>query len=112
MDDFKVNMLDEAKYLSEKIFKLEEFTETNKEFLELPFLKRVVMKIQLFYMRRYYFWLSQRINWICTKGDLAEYETLKDTFEDTEVKEEVVIENIADKNIKTKRRAKKSKTNE
>jgi hypothetical protein len=107
MENFKVRMLDEAGYISEKIGALEKFIEEDEKFTALSFKRRLAMRIQLFYMRRYYFWLATRIGWLCTTEDLVEYSTPVVKQEDAEPIVEVV-----DKKPKVKRRAKKDKNNE
>lgn len=72
MEDFKVRMIDEAAALNDKIMALEGFIYCNDEFFDLPWKRRVAMRLQLFYMRRYYFWLSKRINWLCSTSDIKE----------------------------------------
>lgn len=73
MEDFKVRMFEELKSLQEKIFALEKFVYTDEKFKNLAFKHRMSLRIQLFYMRKYSFWLSTRIGWYTTKEDLEEY---------------------------------------
>lgn len=108
MENYKVRLLDEASYVGEKITSLEKFVYTDEKFWDLSFKKRLAMRIQLFYMRRYHFWLATRIGWTCTKEDMEEYTT---PFIKTVI-EEPIVEAPVEKKPKTKRRAKKSKTNE
>ena len=108
MEDFKSRIIDEATALMDKIVALESFIYRNEAFFDLPFKTRFALRVQLFYMRRYSFWLSKRISWCCTKEDIAE--TINP--EPLAIVEEPVSEIPAEKKPKAKRRTKKKKTNE
>ena len=110
MEDYKVRMIDEAAALNDKIMALEGFIYCNDEFFDLPWKRRVAMRLQLFYMRRYYFWLSKRINWLCSASDIKEITNPEPV---APVAEPVVeaTETKAPKKTK-KRKLKKTKTDE
>ena len=105
MEDFKVRMLDEANSLWAKINNLEKFLTTN-EFANLSWKVRISTRLQLFVMRRYYFWLSQRINLLCTPEDIAEYNN------PVVVATEAAVEVEAPKKVKSKKKSKKKVSNE
>ena len=97
MEDFKVRLLDEVCILEDKIHKLEAFVTNKETFSQLPFKLRVATLLQLFFMRHYYLCLVQRINMLCTPEDIAYYAT---------------PQTAKTAKPKTKRKNKKTKTNE
>lgn len=97
MEDFKVRLFDEVCILEDKIHKLTAFVTNKETFSKLSFKLRVVTRLQLFFMRHYYLCLAQRMDMVCTPEDIAYYATPQ-TAKTTKPK--------------TKRKNKKTKTNE
>ena len=108
MEDFKVRLMDEAQMLWEKIMGLEDFISTRDEYRAFTFKQKFAMRMQLFFMRRYYFWLCDRISWHCTTEELEEYTTKVETPAVAEPVTEVTV----DKKPKTKRKTKKTTKHE
>lgn len=108
MEDYKVRLMDEAQVLYEKIMSLEDFITTRDEYQEFTFKQKFAMRMQLFFMRRYYFWLCNRISWHCTTEDFEEYTTKVETPAVTEPVVEVTVE----KKPKVKRKARKNTKHE
>lgn len=111
MEDFKVRMLDEACSLETKINALETFVNTDDVFTALSWKVRVATRLQLFFMNRYYFWLVQRINLLCTQADFEDYAHRITTPAEVEPVVEVTAEPVKKTN-KSKKRAKKKVSNE
>lgn len=109
MEDFKVRMMDEAQALWNKIMSLEDFISTRDEYRAFTLKQKFAMRMQLFFMRRYYFWLCNRISWHCTTEDLEEYANPAPL---TKVEEPVVAEVVTEKKPKVKRKAKKNTKHE
>lgn len=97
MEDFKVRLLDEVCILEDKIHKLEAFVTNKETFSKLSFKLRVATRLQLFFMRHYSLCLAQRIDMVCTPDDIADYAT---------------PQTAKTAKPKTKRKNKKTKTNE
>ena len=76
MEDYKFRLLDEVTYLDGKMASLENFI-TSDNFKQLKWRTRIHLRIQLFYMRRYYFWLVQRMSYTCSPQELEEYARMK-----------------------------------
>jgi hypothetical protein len=108
MEDFKVRMLDELKSLQEKIGNLEKFICTDTKFKDLNFKHRTSLRVQVFFMRQYAFWLSTRIGWWLTPEDLEEYNTPTTPL----LVDEPVSEVVAEKKPKVKRKARKNTKHE
>lgn len=108
MEDFKVRLMDEAQMLWEKIVALEDFITTRDEYKEFTFKQKFAMRIQLFFMRRYYFWLCNRISMHCTLAEVEEYNTPTPTL----LVDEPVAEVVAEKKPKVKRKTKKNTKHE
>lgn len=105
MEGYKGRLYDEALSLEERIHNLENFVNDSMLFKTLSWKLRMATRLQLFFMRRYYFWLANRVAMILTKEDIAYYSTpVNEAIESvTEVKET---------KKKKKRNNKKTKTNE
>lgn len=105
MEGYKGRLYDEILSLEERIHNLENFVNDLVLFKTLSWKLRMATRLQLFFMRRYYFWLANRVNMILTKEDIEYYSTPvnKTTEPVTEVKET---------KKKTKRKNKKTKANE
>lgn len=108
MEDFKVRLMDEAQSLWNKIMSLEDFIATRNEYQEFTCKQKLAMRMQLFFMRRYYFWLCHRISMHCTAVEVDEYITPTSTLLVDEPVSEVVVE----KKPKVKRKAKKNTKHE
>lgn len=98
MEDYKIRLLDEIHELQERINRLEVFILT-AEFKKLAWMLKISTKLQLFFMRRYYFWLGQRIDLIISTNEIAEYAT-----------RQISTDNIV--KPKNKRKNKKTKADE
>lgn len=109
MEDYKVRLMDEAQMLYEKIMSLEDFITTRDEYQEFTCKQKFAMRMQLFFMRRYYFWLCNRISWHCTTEDIEEYANPAPIIK---VEEPVAAEAPAEKKPKVKRKAKKNTKHE
>lgn len=109
MEDFKVRLMDEAQALWNKTMALEDFISTRDEYQEFTFKQKFAMRMQLFFMRRYYFWLSNRISWHCTAEDVEEYVNPAPIGKEDEP---VVTSTTTEKKPKVKRRAKKNTKHE
>lgn len=108
MENFKIRLMDEAQSLWEKIGALEDFITTRDEYYDLTFKQKFAMRMQLFFMRRYYFWLCNRISMHCTLEDMEEYtQPAKVSIVD-----EPVTEVTTEKKPKVRRRAKRNTKNE
>ena len=105
MEDYKVRLLDESQALWGKIMSLEDFIATRDEYQEFTFKQKFAMRMQLFFMRKYYFWLCNRISWHCTTEDLEEYVNPAPIIK---VEESVAADTLAEKKPKVKRKAKKN----
>lgn len=102
MEDYKYRLISESEDLDKKIANLEVFTTTD-EFRKLKWKIRMHLRLQLFFMRRYFFWLAQRMMYTCTIADYNEYlRAILDTAND--------VESI--KKPKSKKKPKKKKSNE
>ena len=112
MEDFKVRMLDEVCTLETKIHDLEKFITTADVFNNLSWKVRISTRLQLFFMRRYYFWLSQRIGLLCSQGDVEDYTNHTATPAEAEPVAELATEIVAKKVNKSKKKAKKKASNE
>ena len=108
MEDFKVRMMDEAHTLWNRIMSLEDFITTSDEYYKFTFKKKLAMRMQLFFMRRYYFWLCTRIHMHCTADDITEYSNPTPVL----LVDEPVSEVIVEKKPKVRRKAKKSTKHE
>lgn len=108
MEDFKVRMLDEAQALWKNIMSLSDFIATNKKYKELSFKEKFAMRMQLLFMRNYYFWLCRRVGLHCTAEDITEYSNTSPILLVDEPVEEIVIE----KKPKVRRKAKKNTKHE
>lgn len=109
MEDFKVRLLDEAQSLWYRITALEDFMAARDEYKELTFKHKFAMRMQLFFMRRYYFWLCNRINWHCTSEDIEEYTNPAPL---TKAEEPIATEVVTEKKPKVKRKSKKNTKHE
>lgn len=106
MEGFKARLLDEAHSLWKKIISLEDFIHTRNEYKEFSFKQKFAMRMQLFFMRRYYFWLCDRVSMHCSAEDITEYNNPTPVLL---VEEPVVEADVeVDKKPKVKRRAKKN----
>lgn len=105
MEGYKGRLYDEILSLEERIHNLENFVNDTVLFKTLSWKLRIATRLQLFFMRRYYFWLANRVNMILTKEDFEYYSTPVAQVDEpvTEVKET---------KKKKKRNNKKTKTNE
>lgn len=105
MEGYKGRLYDEIFSLEERIHNLENFVNDSVLFNTLSWKLRIATRLQLFFMRRYYFWLANRVSMILTKEDIEYYSTPVDkVLEPTaEVKEP---------KKKTKHKNKKTKSNE
>lgn len=101
MEDFKFRLLDEVTYLDEKMSSLEKFVDT-PDFKILKWKTRMHLRMQLFYMRRYYFWLAQRMAYSVSTDDMEEYARTKFPAPTTDKKSKT----------KNKKNSKKKKNNE
>lgn len=108
MEGFKVRLMDEAQMLWEKIVGLEDFIATRNEYQEFTFKQKFAMRMQLFFMRRYYFWICNRISMHCTLTDVEEYSTPTSTL----LVDEPVAEIAVEKKPQIKRKAKKNTKHE
>ena len=108
MEDFKVRLLDEAQALWDKIMGLEDFISTRDEYHDMTLKQRFGLHMQLFFMRRYYFWLCNRISWHCSVDDIDEYTRKVETI----VVEEKTVDVAGEKKPKTKRKTKKNTKHE
>lgn len=108
MEDFKVRLMDEAQSLWNKIMSLEDFIATRDEYQEFTCKQKFAMRMQLFFMHRYYFWLCHRISMHCTAAEVEEYTNPTSTLLVDEPVSEVVVE----KKPKVKRKAKKNTKHE
>ena len=108
MENFKVRMMDESQALWDKIGRLEDFIATSDEYQEFTFKQKFAMKMQLFFMRNYYFWLSYRVGIHCTAEDITEYNNPTTIL----LVDEPVAEVVAEKKPKVRRRAKKNTKHE
>lgn len=108
MEDFKVRMMDEAQALWNKIMSLEDFISTRDEYRAFTFKQKFAMRMQLFFMRRYYFWLCNRISWHCTTEDIEEYTNPAPIM----IEEPVTTEAVTEKKPKVKRKSKKNTKHE
>lgn len=108
MEGFKVRLMDEAQALWNKIMSLEDFITTRDEYQEFSFKQKVAMRMQLFFMRRYYFWLCNRISMHCTTEEVEEYINPAPVIKAEEPVTEVVVE----KKPKVKRKARKNTKHE
>lgn len=108
MEGFKVRLLDESQALWEKIMKLEDFLYTSDEYQKFTFKQKFAMRMQLFFMRRYYFWLCNRVTMHCTAEDIEEYSTPSPIL----LVDEPVAEVTVEKKPKTRRKAKKNTKHE
>ena len=108
MEDFKVRMMDEAQALWAKIMRLEDFITNSKEYKEFSFKQKFAMRMQLFCMRNYYFWLCNRVGMHCTVDDITEYSNPTTVL----LVEEPVAEVTVEKKPKVKRKAKKNTKHE
>lgn len=88
MEDYKIRLLDEVTYLDEKMASLEKFVDT-PEFKALKWKTRCHLRIQLFYMRRYYFWLAHRMSYSINTDDMNEYSLIKTKKNKTKNKKNV-----------------------
>ena len=109
MEDYKVRLMDEAQMLYEKIMSLEDFITTRDEYQEFTCKQKFAMRMQLFFMRRYYFWLCNRISWHCTTEDIEEYANPAPIIK---VEEPVAAETPVEKKPKVKRKAKRNTKHE
>ena len=109
MEDYKVRLLDEAQALWNKIMSLEDFIATRDEYQEFTCKQKFAMRMQLFFMRRYYFWLCNRISLHCTAEDMDEYAHPAPL---TKVDEPIIEEVVVEKKPKVKRKAKKNTKHE
>lgn len=101
MEDYKIRLLDEVTYLDEKMASLEKFVYT-PEFKALKWKTRCHLRIQLFYMKRYYFWLAHRMSYSINTDDMEEYALTKMPMTPETKKNKT----------KNKKNVKKKKTNE
>lgn len=103
-----MRMFEEAGYIASRITALETYINT-PEFKTFSWRVRWCMRMQLFFMRRYYFWLAERMELTCSPTDFAEWGNgLKEPI--TEVAS--TSAEVKDK-PKTKRsKSKKKKSNE
>jgi hypothetical protein len=101
MEDYKYRLISESEDLDKKIASLEVFITTD-EFRKLKWKIRMHLRLQLFFMRRYFFWLAQRMMYTCTIDDYNEYRAIVDTTN--------AAENT--KKPKSKKKPKKKKSNE
>lgn len=108
MEDFKVRLIDESQTLWNKIMSLEDFISTRDEYRAFTLKQKFAMRMQLFFMRRYYFWLCNRISWHCTTEDIEEYANPTPLTKS----DEPVIEEVVDKKPKVKRKSKKNTKHE
>jgi hypothetical protein len=108
MEDFKVRLMDEAQSLWNKIMALEDFIATRDEYQEFTCKQKFTMRMQLFFMRRYYFWLCRRISIHCTAEEVEEYTNPAPVVTPEEPTAEVVVE----KKPKVKRKARKNTKHE
>lgn len=108
MEGFKVRLMDEVLMLWDKIVALEAFITTSDEYKEFTFKQKFAMRMQLFFMRRYYFWLCLRISMHCTAAEVEEYTNPAPVVKSEEPTTEVVVE----KKPKVKRKAKKNTKHE
>ena len=108
MEDFKVRLMDEAQSLLNKIMRLEDFITTRTEYKEFTFKQKFAMRMQLFFMRRYYFWLCHRISMHCTAIEVDEYINPAPVGKP----EESTTEVVAEKKPKVKRKARKNTKHE
>lgn len=108
MEGYKMRMFEEVRYIVSKISALEAYLNT-PDFKALSWRVRWCMRIQLFFMRRYYFWLAERMELTCSLDDFAEWKNgVKEPTTD------VVATSVEVKDKpKTKRsKSKKKKSNE
>lgn len=103
-----MRMFEEAGYIASKITALETYINT-PEFKTFSWRVRWCMRMQLFFMRRYYFWLAERIDLTCSLDDIAEWKNaLKEPAADVAATSAEIKEKP-----KTKRsKSKKKKSNE
>lgn len=106
MEDFKLRMFTELSELQDRIANLEEFI-VSTEFKTLSLKMRFGLRMQLFYMHRYNFWLSSRINWVSSVEDIEEYNSMIIT-----ANAEQTTEPKVEKKAKTKRKTKKNNKHE
>lgn len=108
MEDFKVRLMDESQSLWEKIMRLEAFIATRNEYQKFTCKQKVAMRMQLFFMHRYYFWLCHRISMHCTAEEMEEYINPAPVVK----AEKPTTEVVAEKKPKVKRKAKKNTKHE
>lgn len=108
MEGYKMRMFEEAGSIASRITALETYINT-PEFKSLSWRVRWCMRMQLFFMRRYYFWLAERIELTCSLGDIAEW---KNALKEPATDVAATSAEIKDK-PKTKRsKSKKKKSDE
>lgn len=67
-----MRMFEEAGYIASKITALETYINT-PEFKTFSWRVRWCMRMQLFFMRCYYFWLAERMELTCSPTDFVEW---------------------------------------
>ena len=108
MEGYKMRMFEEGRYIVSRISALEAYINT-PDFKALSWRVKWCMRMQLFFMRRYYFWLAERIELTCSLVDIAEWKNaLKEPATDVAATSAEIKEKP-----KTKRsKSKKKKSNE
>lgn len=103
-----MRMFEEAGYIASRITALETYINT-PEFKTFSWRVRWCMRMQLFFMRCYYFWLAERMDLTCSLTDFVEWENrIKESLADVTA----TSAEVKDK-PKTKRsKSKKKKSNE
>ena len=107
MEGFKVRLLDESQALWTKILSLEDFILYNDEYKKFTFKQKFAMRMQLFFMRNYYFWLCARVGMHCTADDITEYNNPAPVLLVDEP-----VELVVEKKPRSKRKSKKNTKHE